>query len=166
MPPNRYYTHATRRPLEAEVAADAIAQVTGIAEEYAGHTAGTRAIALIDPLVKSDSLDVLGRCDRLSGCTVVGEGGEIGLAERLYLLNGDYLNQRLRDERGRLASLVGNAKSAEDVITEFYLAALSRTPEEQELAWWREQLAEGEPAENLEDFVWSLLNSSEFLSNH
>src|SRR5690606_2518261 len=34
MPSNRYYTHATRRALEAEVAADAIAQVTGVAEEY------------------------------------------------------------------------------------------------------------------------------------
>ncbi len=169
MPPNRFYTHATRRPLEAEVAADAISQVTQIAEVYPGHASGTQAIGLVDPLVKSSPLDVLGRCDRLSGCTEAGaggEGGELGLAERLYLLNGDYLNQRLRDERGRLARLVAEQQSPEKIVTEFYLAALSRYPEEQELAWWRERLSSETLAENLEDFVWSLLNSSEFLSNH
>src|SRR5262249_3839660 len=56
----RFYSRAYRRPLEPEVLADALGDVTGVAEKYGDEPAGTRAIAMVDPGTPSRSLDVLG----------------------------------------------------------------------------------------------------------
>ena len=163
---NRFYTHAARRPLDAEVAADAIAEVTGIPESYARHPVGTRAIELVDPNVASEGLDLLGRCVRGGGCTEEVARGADGLAERLHLLNGPLLNQKLRSSESRLRKLIAAGKSDGELVEEFYVRAFARRPSEEELQWWTEQLAGEDRESRLEDFVWSLLNSSEFLSNH
>ncbi|OAI53469.1 hypothetical protein AYO47_00905 [Planctomyces sp. SCGC AG-212-M04] len=165
---DRFYSHSYRRPLEPEILADAIAEVTGVADEFAGQPAGTRAVTLIDPLAPAPSLDVLGRCTRAAGCEEGSTAGG-GLPAQLHLLNGDLINRKLTDDGGRLHRLIAAGRPDEDIVREFYVRALGRRPSNEELMKWQKRLAtedSGERTRRLEDFVWSLLNSREFRENH
>jgi hypothetical protein len=164
---DRYYSRAIRRPLGPEVLADAIADVTGVATEFSGQPSGTRAIALVDPLSPAPALDTLGRCSRAAGCSDQKLGG--GLPAQLHLLNGELINRKLIDKQGRLQQLLATGASDEQIVQEFYLRGLSRKPSSDELKRWSNLLRtdeKAEHAERCEDFVWSLLNSREFVENH
>lgn len=164
---DRFYSHAFRRPLGPEVLADAIADVTGVPHEYPDQPPGTRAIKLIDPLTPAPSLDLLGRCSRVGVCEEsASEGG--GLPAQLHFLNGTLINQKLSDKEGRLQQLIQSGKSDAEIMGEFHLRALGRTPTNSELKRWCEKLETKESKqriEGLEDFVWSLLNSRNFVEN-
>jgi hypothetical protein len=164
---DRFYSHAYRRPLEPEVLADAIADVTGVADHYGSEPLGTRAVTLVDPRTPAPSLDILGRCSRQASCEDAAEGG--GLPAKLHQLNGALINRKVAAHDGRLHRLIGVDKSDDEILTEFYLRALGRRPSAAECDFWRQRLAgvgKGERAELLEDIVWSLLNSREFSTNH
>lgn len=164
---DRYYTRAYRRLLEPEVLADAIVAVTGVNQTYAGMPAGTRAITIYDPLSPAPSLDVLGRCSRVAVCEENTVGG--GLPAKLHMLNGELLNSKIVDKDGRLAKLFAVEKSDREIVTEFYLLGFGRPPTENELTNWQARIEKaGKDGRRacLEDFVWSLLNSREFTTNH
>ncbi len=164
---DRYYSHALRRPLEAEVLADAISYVLNVPAHYKGKAPGQRAVTLVDPYTPSRTLDILGRCGRAESCeSETSISG--GLTRNLHLLNGELINARISREEGRLARLFDADTAPIDIIDELYLVALSRTPVGVERRFWREQLANVESVEQqqrlLEDFLWSLLASSKFNS--
>lgn len=163
----QFYSRSLRRPLPPEVLADAIADVTGVPDEFTGHPAGTRAIEIVDPLSPAPALDILGRCSRASGCNDHSLGG--GLAAKLHLLNGEFINRKLSDKRGRLQELLSTSAKDEQIVREFYLRGLSREPTQAELTRWSQALPADDPrehAQRCEDFVWSLLNSRDFSENH
>jgi hypothetical protein len=165
---DRFYSHAYRRPLEPEVLADAIADVTGVPDEFPGQPAGTRAVHVVDPLVPSLSLDILGRCSRADGCDDDTAAGG-GLPAQLHLLNGELINDKLSAARGRLQQMLSAGASDAEIVDQFFLRALVRHPAEPELSAWRERLAAGQSdqrSQRLEDFVWSVLNSRQFIENH
>ena len=163
---DRFYSHALKRPLEPEVLSDVISDVLGIATKYGDEPLGVRAVALIDPGTPSRTLDVLGRCGRQDSCesTPPSTGG---LPQKLHLLNGPLLNARISAKTGRLNRLLSAETPASQIVAEFYLVAFSRRPSKIEYRYWHQQL---EAAENqrdfLEDFVWGLLTSREFVTNH
>jgi len=160
-----FYSRSTARPLPAEVLADAITDVLGIAERYGDHPVGTRAVSLFDSNIESETLDVLGRCSREDSCEGTSETG--GLARMLHLLNGPLLNRRIADSDGRLAKLIAAGETSSEIVEEFYALALCRPPREEERAYWNAQIEGAESKrEVLEDFVWSLLTSREFVSCH
>ena len=170
MPQNQsdeqFYSHALATPLEPEVLADAIADVTGVFEEFFGHLPGTRAVALFDPKVDSETLEILGRCKREDSCEGDNEGAS-GLTLKLHLLNGPLLNRRIVASEGRLSQLVRDGVMPEEIVDRFYRIALCRSPSQKEKLFWREQLsASGDQKEVLEDFLWSLLTCKEFVTNH
>ncbi|MFN9719572.1 MAG: DUF1549 domain-containing protein, partial [Planctomycetota bacterium] len=123
---DRFYSHAIRRPLEPEVLLDAISDVTGSAGLSDPHPA-TRAVQVIDMASPNEALDVLGRCQRIAGCSE-GESRSGSLATQLHLLNGDAINRRLRDPSGRLQKLIMANRPIVEIIDEFYLRALGRPP--------------------------------------
>jgi hypothetical protein len=160
-----FHSHALAAPLEAEVLADAIADVTGVPEQYGEQPLGTRAITLFTP-PESESLEILGRCDRNDSCES-SDPSSGGLTAKLHLMNGPLLNRRIVDAGGRLRRLVAQKVNFGEITEEFYLRAFGRFPLLPEAAYWRKQLDEVADKEQvLEDFVWSLLNSKEFLTNH
>jgi hypothetical protein len=164
---DRFYSRSYRRTLSPEVLADAIADVTGVPNEFKNEPQGTRAVQVVDPLSPAPSLDVLGRCSRAGGCNDRPGGG--GLPAQLHLLNGELLNRKLTDKLGRLQKLLAADAADKTIVTEFYLRGLSREPSRQELESWTERLKSSDPnehSERCEDFVWSLLNSREFTENH
>lgn len=165
----RYYSHRISQTLEPEVLADAISDVLDIPEIYGDLPVGTRAVTLANPQIKSETLDVLGRCDRKSTCEVpVSFAGKGGLAMKLHLLNGPIINRRIASSRGRLSRLLDAGKDNEFIVEEFYRASLSRPVTEVEKKYWRQQMSErnGDRRALLEDFVWSLLTCTEFVTNH
>ena len=86
--------------------------------------------------------------------------------QALYLMNSTTLNTLIR-ARGntRLARILRNFPDDKDAVSELYLLVLSREPSKNEQKICREYLAEvGDRNEAFEDLMWSLLNSSEFLS--
>jgi hypothetical protein len=164
---DRFYSHALARPLEPEVLLDAIADVCGVPERYGDEPAGTRAITLVDPATPSRSLEVLGRCSRQESCEEAAGGG--GLAGVLHRLNGDVVNRKVTPAEGRLHRLIEAGKPDETIVREFYLRALGRPPSDAERRLWEreaENLAGKDRTAWLEDFVWGLLNSRVFATNH
>ncbi|WP_162006630.1 DUF1549 and DUF1553 domain-containing protein [Roseimaritima sediminicola] len=166
---DRFYSHALRRPLEAEVLADAISDVLGVADRYGDQPVGTRAVTLVSPATASPALDILGRCDRSGACESSSRSAG-GLPQKLHLFNGDLLNARIAAEGGRLERLRLEGKRSMEVIQAFYLAALSRPPTNREREHWQTQLnglgSHHARQAFLEDFVWGLLTCEEFVTNH
>ena len=163
---DRFYAHAIRRPLEPEVLADAISDVVGIADKYGEEPDGTRAIALVNPKTPSRTLDILGRCGRDESCE--GASGAVnGLSQKLHLFNGPLLNARITAEGSRLKRLWDTGKQPVAIIDEFYMVALGRHPTVQESMHWQRQLQSVDKQKAfLEDFVWGLLTSRDFVTNH
>ncbi len=168
---DRFYSHQAQRKLAAEILVDAWSDVTGQAENYADAAPGTRAIELVSPQIESRALDVLGRCERGGDCETSGSAGDTAsLAAKLHVLNGDILNKKLAASNGRLHLLLKSNTSDEDILNEFYLRALAREPAPKEKAYWLKQFALVPETETratvFEDFLWSLLTSKEFTTNH
>ncbi|MEC8556337.1 MAG: DUF1553 domain-containing protein [Planctomycetota bacterium] len=173
---DRFYSHAVREPLGPEVLADAISDILGLPEKYGDEELGTRAIALMNPRTPSRSLDVLGRCDRTDSCEGSAEVAG-GLPTKLHMLNGGLLNDRISAKRGRLGELLRQESNSQalDIISEFYLLALQRQPSSAEMEFWsaefktREDLSTEQQQtaieSRLEDFLWALLSSQEFVGN-
>lgn len=165
---DRFYSRAFRRPLEPEVLADAIADVTGVPDDFKNQPPGTRAVSLIDPLTPAPSLDILGRCTRLAACEEKSSTAP-GLPAQLHLLNGPIINVKLSAANGRLNSLLASKKTDEEIVDDFFLRALGRHANADEVKRWCERFKaddENEHKKRLEDFAWSMLNGKEFMGNH
>jgi hypothetical protein len=165
---DRFYSHAIVRPLPPPVLVDAVAKVTGVPEKLGELPAGTRAIALADSRVPSQPLDLLGRCSRDAECSPPNDtDGSLPLT--LHTINGPWLNAKITDPAGRLTQLVDTGADDETVVRELYVAGLSRRPTARELTHWKTRLVDaGRDARRAvaQDFMWALLNSTEFCCNH
>jgi len=177
-----HYAAAAWRPLSPESYLDAVTQVTGLPQNLLQPTPevpnlpeASQAANLVDPALPSAALDALGRC-ALPKCTSQSGGGR---TRWLHLMNAQLLNARLDAPGSRLERALAAGASDAEIITEFYVAALSRSPTPAELAGWQAhvtaafaKVAQGERQtanqrrECLADFVWSLLVSREFSTNH
>ena len=162
---DRFYSRSLARPLDAYAYVDAIAQVTGVAEPFEGLPPGTRAIDVPDASVESYLLDVCGRCRREDTCDGPNASAG-GIRQALHLINGPALNTKILAAGGRLQSLLARNATADDIAEEFYLAALSRPPSEEEKDFWLSQIRESEGARaTFEDLIWALLNTRQFVFN-
>jgi hypothetical protein len=173
----KFFSHALIKPLTAHQMADAIAQVTGVPNTFGQNLGkGTRAIDINDPNVSDYLLDILGRCDRTGGCEVGALARPASLKLALHLIIGDAINGKLV-RQGSLVSDMGQYSSETDPaarsevwarqIQTIYLRAYCRQPTETETKFWIDTLAESSvPSEAIEDMMWAILNSREFVMNH
>jgi hypothetical protein len=171
------YSHAMSRPLDAEVLLDAISDTTGVPEVFstavsdtnasgAGQAPiGMRAINLHQSdLYFSRFLDVYGRPNRLS---VPERNAKANLSQALDMLAGPTYNEKLVAKGSRLGRLLESAAPDNEIIEEFYLAALGRSPTRQETADLSKLIGQQSTREEgLKDFVWALISSREFAENH
>jgi hypothetical protein len=89
------------------------------------------------------------------------------LPQTLHLFNGSLLNARIAAEGSRLSQMLAAGQSPQEVIDNFYLAALGRRPTSDEKQHWGQLLASAtDSTVLLEDVVWGLLASDEFSTNH
>jgi len=173
----RYYSHYIVKRLPAEAMLDAISQITGAPTEFPGQPAGTRAMQLPDSRVNSYFLTIFGKAPRLATCECE-RTSEPSVTQALHIINGDTINQKLRAPGGIVDSFVKLGVSDEMMINHLYLAALSRAPRTDEVnhllavmnesreAARNSQDAQAARRQAIEDLVWAVLTSKEFLFNH
>lgn len=163
---NIYYARFGVRRLTAEILADAVDYATGTQTKYPGLPLGTRAIALPDTEVKSFFLDTFGRPPRQITCECE-RMSQPNIAQALHLLNGTELNKKIADPKGRIEKSLAGKKTPEALVEELYLVTLSRPPRAEEIDRAKHWISQaGSSKEGMQDLMWVLLNSREFLFNH
>lgn len=166
---SKFYSHFKVKRLSAEPLLDAIDHVTGVQTKFRNLPLGTRAIELPDAEYPDYFLNVFAKPRRVSVCECERLPDE-NLSQALHTLNGDTVSNKVSDKNGRVAQLAASGKSDEEIITELYLRALCRPPDQSEIATVQEFLA-SVPAETMnptkqyiyEDLLWALINSKQFL---
>jgi hypothetical protein len=172
----QFFSHALVKPLTAHQMADAIAQVTGVPNGYGMNRArGTRSIEMND-VVDDYLLEILGRCDRTGGCEVGSLVRPASLKLALHLIIGEAINSKFDRHGSKVAEMAAYYREVEPgrqaevraaQIESLYLRAYGRRPMSEENDFWQQTLAESDDyAATLEDMLWAILNSREFVVNH
>jgi hypothetical protein len=156
------FSHYLVRRLPAEVMLDAICQVTGVPEPYPGHPPGARAIELWDNQLPSYFLDTFGRSLRESPCEC-GSSGEPTMAQALHLLNAPEIEAKIQDDHGLVFALSESDYDVGELIEHVALATVNRLPTAREKQTGTQLLQNPSRREGLEDFLWVMMNSYDFL---
>ena len=174
---NIYYSKHIIRRLSGEVILDAMSQVTGAPTAFGGYPVGTRALQLPDTQVKSDFLASFGRPARIL-CDAAERASDPTITQALHVINGDTLNKKLSSPEGTIALFLKLGLSDRRILEYMYLSAFSRYPSDAERATLAAALEKAHLEKGteesrrdahrqaLEDMVWAMLTSKEFLFNH
>ncbi|HEU0120674.1 MAG TPA: DUF1553 domain-containing protein, partial [Bryobacteraceae bacterium] len=169
------YSHTLSRAIDAEVLLDAVVAVTGVAETFSTAVneggavgqapANTRAINLKDPdMYFSRFLELYGRPSRGA---IPERSGRPNLGQALHMLAGATYVDRLSAPKSRLRGLLDRGATDAEIVEEFYLAALARVPEKEEVADLTGLIGKrGDREAALREFVWAMISSREFAENH
>ena len=159
--PSFYAAHVVKA-LAPEVLYDAIHDALGIAGQ-------PRAIQWLDPTTPSESLDILGRCGRPTACESVSGTGNVqaSLAQKLHWINGSLVNQAIASQKNFLSTEWNNGTSDQAILELGYLRFLGKRPTQEDVRLWADQIPEGHAEKQawFEDWAWSMLSSTRFLSN-
>ena len=167
------YSHAQPRPLEAAILLDAITSATGVPEKFEFHPysgegespLGTRAVQTMPDICPSQFLDDFGRSMRHA---LPAGPPQPNLLEALHMLAGPSYSTKISQQGGRLDQLLRQGASNEQIIDDFYLAALARFPTSRERTELLEFLAQrsARRQETLARLMWAVLRSRQFAYNH
>ena len=158
------FSHALVKPLRAEVLLDAINQAAGTTEKFEGWPEGYRAIQVWDNRMPSYFFRIFGRPLRASVCQCE-RGDEPSIAQALHLMNSPEVAQKIQSRSGRARSIANSGLSRREMVNSLYLASLSRLPTEEEHQVLSDafQISSDDPQLAVEDVIWTLLNTKEFL---
>jgi hypothetical protein len=111
------------------------------------------------------SMVVFGKPLRKTNCDCE-RNAEPSLLQAVFLRNDGEMRKTLHRADGWLKSLPAGAAPAE-LIRQAYLRTVSREPTRAESERCERYFAEaGDDAEAIEDILWSLVNTDEFITNH
>lgn len=163
----QHFSHARPKAVPAEVLLDAISQTTGVPEKFNGWPEGIRSIQVWDNRMPSYFFRIFGRPVRATVCECE-RSNEPSISQALHLLNSPEVNAKLAHRHGTARKLADSALTDEQVTEEIYLTTLSRFPteDERELMKTAFETAGGNRRAAVEDILWSVLNTKEFLYNH
>jgi len=174
---NKYYSKYVVKRLPAEVLLDALSQVTGVPTQFSNYPAGTRALQLPDTQVKSEFLASFGRPPRIL-CDAAERTSAPSIAQALHVINGDTLNLKLSAPEAYPALAIKLGLSDSRILDHLFLSAYSRYPTEAEKQPMLEGLRKVRAGSGsadvqrearrqaLEDMMWAMLTSKEFLFNY
>ena len=175
----KYFSHALvrRKRLTAELLLDAVCAATGEPEKFTEMPEGTRAVQLPDGQViytggryaswdRHPFLKALGQPAREAVCECERES-DLNVARALEMKNGSFVLGKLRAPDNRLGRLLAKGLSDADIMTELFLATLSRPPLADEVRSTLEHVTKADNKRTAwEDIQWALLNTNEFLFRH
>jgi hypothetical protein len=170
-----HYAAFPLRRLSAEVLLDALDSATGTTEnmgmKYHHWPETTTAVRI--PFVPQNPfvafvLETYGRPQRNAAVQCDCErDGSPSIFQVLTLANHPRVWEKIRDPGGRAARLAAASGDLDGKLDELFLAVVSRFPSDVERAACREFVAASEsPEKGLQDVLWSLLNTREFLLQH
>lgn len=174
---DRFYSHFLVKRLSAEAMLDALSQVTGVPTEFPDYPKGLRALQLPDNNVTSYFLSAFGRPAREFTCECE-RSAEASITQTLHLANGKTLNDKLKAPDNVVKHWLDEKLPDAEVVDRIYLSALARYASPVEKERLVAALAEAVSAapddaaktvarrETLEDILWAVLTSKEFLFVH
>jgi hypothetical protein len=158
----RYYA----RRVIAEVLHDAVDQACGTRTQFGKMSRQARAVDLPHEGFGSYFLDVFDRPPRSSACECARSGGA-SLQQVLHLSFSQDLENKIGRGDGRVAKLMEKKATNEQAVEELYLAAFARVPTATERQTAQEYLQrQTDRRRGMEDLLWVLLNTREFMFNH
>ncbi len=178
----KYFSHYYPRRLMAEVIHDAMVSVStvptvfnkvsflgGDKRDTKFYSKGTRAIQLYDSSVDNSFLKTFGRNQRRITCECE-RSDEPNVTQVLNLNNGDTLNSKLT-EKGSIVDQLLETHQADlaELVKTAFLRCLSRYPNDSEASFLVKELSDSTDDVRrtvVEDLMWSLMTSREFLFNH
>jgi hypothetical protein len=170
-PLNRYdeqnFSHAVPRRIPAEALLDSLVQATAVPENFGGAPAGFRAAQLPDGNVQSSFLNLFGKPQRMEACECERDNSS-NMLQALHFINGNSILGRVTNGSGRVATLLKQKLTDEQLVTELYLWSLARHPSSEETKVGCDFITTygDRRAEAAQDMMWALLNSKDFLLVH
>lgn len=161
------YSHAAHKALPAEVLLDALCQITAAPEKFNGWPEGYRAIQIWDNRMPSYFFRIFGRPVRSSVCECE-RSNEPSISQALHLMNSSEVMEKIRSRAGRARQLADSSLAPAALVDELYLTALARFPRDTERSLLLPAFARADAVRRaaVEDVLWMLLNTKEFLYNN
>jgi hypothetical protein len=160
------FSHASVRLIPAEVLLDAISQVLDVPERFSRAPVSVRATQLPGAALDNTFLKTFGKPDRLLTCECE-RSQSTTLAQAFQMINGDTVRRKLEVPSNRIGKRLDAGVGDSELLSEFYLAALSREPAQSEQSAVTAHIARARDRRHAwEDTVWALINSKEVLLRH
>jgi hypothetical protein len=167
------YSHVVPRRLSAEQTLDAIGQVLQTSVPFGGHPKGTRAVQLMGvrngghrysrPENGDRFLALFGKPGRLQTCECE-RTTETTLAQTMEMVTGEVITELLSADDNGIRRALSSDQSTSEFLDELFWSAVSRAPTADELQRLEAHILASENRMNgLQDAVWAVLNSNEFL---
>jgi len=160
----RNFSRHYRQRLRAEVLMDAIADVTEVPDTFDASPLRSRAATIWTHRVPSLFLDTFGRpdpnqdppCERT---------GDAAVVQALHLMNAPDLHRKITSDDGRVSRLAKSDMTPRAIVEELYLLTYGRFPENEERDLGESLFADSgaDCRAAIEDLLWALLNSAEFV---
>ncbi len=156
----------TRR-MSAETLIDSISSVTDIPSDYPSANSpdiiAHQAMAMPGIPRGPGFLRTFGKPNRLLICECE-RSNQVSLVQSLSLANGPEVQSKITAERNIVGQMLSKDLNPEAAIEEIFMGALARSPHESEWSVFRQMLTGGEsPRRVLEDVLWAVINSKEFV---
>jgi hypothetical protein len=159
------FAHGRVRRIRAESLLDCISAATGTKDKFQGLPVGSRATQIADGRTSNYFLTTFGRSKRETVCACEATTDPT-LSQALHMLNGDTLSRKIGESKRLQKQLDAGQKPAQ-VVETIYIACLSRKPSPEEMQKLEALLAAEPNVRNaVDDILWAVLNSREFLFNH
>ena len=160
---SRFY----RRRVSAENLEDIVNQVTGVTSEYANLRRDARKVELWTTIMSSPMLESFGLPNASENCPCERDNRP-SMVQALHLMNSEKLQAQLADKQGRAAALGQAGRPVGEIVNEVYLLIYSRWPsaDEKAIAVEAIEAAGAKRQQSVEDLMWALINSAEFVFNH
>ncbi len=159
------FSHARIRRIAAESLLDCLTQVTGVQDKFRGLPLGARAVQIADGNASNYFLTTFGRSPRKTACDCEATT-QPTLSQALHLLNGDTISRKIGESK-QLQESLDAGKTPAQIVELIYVTCLSRKPSAEEMQKLEPILAaESNPRNAVDDILWAVLNSREFLFNH
>ena len=155
------------RRMSAEALIDAISAITDVPSDYPSantpEIVAHQAMAMPGIPKGPGFLRTFGKPNRLLICECE-RSNQVSLVQSLSLANGIEVQSKINSERNVIGQMLAEKSAPETAIEEIFMRALARTPFDTEWAVFRRMLeSEESPRRVLEDMLWAVINSKEFV---
>jgi hypothetical protein len=125
-----------------------------------------RAIHLADGTISTPFLEMFGRPSR-DNSYEGNRNNDLDMKQVLYLLNSSHLQEKI-EKSPNIKQLINKWDNDKALIKQIYLTVLSRFPDKDELQTSMNYLQNNsrEKRESVNNLIWALLNTKEFVFNH